>query len=1272
MPASTSSPPPQSDVSGLKTYANYDAVLPSSPEVERLTPVPASQQSTSGSPGDTTGSNHQTPGSNFTLESTNGMSSAEVEFMGVDSFGTFDNDFFEDREFNYFQEPVPPAAQDPVSATTINSRSGPSRVSTGLATLSSQLLSPELSDAPSPEAQHADVAADKVRFFSSAAMSRESTHGVGPGSLPGPTMAPPPGTMISSAHMSPNLSQTSAYRGAPQVQVESYTRGDSPARIQNVPNALQHKRSRTSQSSLHLAPDQGTSQEGSLEESHEVFHKQQDDAMPAQRGGLDPSSRQQLGSQPVMSLADREEFEQVKKTKEGVSRWLVTSQVGEEAPPPDDTEPRVQALRVADSRLRARSTAGGPRQLQADALGIEQGLRDAQDAQIPGPGELVEEMSDEEYEDNEYVDSDAEPAPPSIDGRLETEKATVEVPAIEEGMYAPDEASPWVDPISIPSHPDLPAQPGTSNDAMMRFLQRSRDIDNVSRVATWGTGAVRRLSDGDLEKVFGSGGLFSRLSISRERSRPNESESDKAEWRNFKQSVEQAALRLIPKRTTSTSRRKRSEPARPTTRDSIFQHGRQDSQTDLRDRKEGLGGPLRRISSSTKRSPKINTTAAVVGTTSIASLGGAGASMSSSNATSPTTAKKGALQIARERLSRHASQDGPNPNITNLLVQHGGPPVANLSTAALPPADEVASPLDEVDEDEKQLLSAPEKEEKAVAMNLTPRQEMIIPTFEGFKTHVRNVNPRLPPFLVERLGQEQLRRYKKLVEFKVKHAQVKASDSCASKDFCVERGQHVTYFPAKGVPQKDAKATSADDDEDEEAVADGVITDATFPPGVPMPPVKRLPAQFECPLCFQVKKLQKPSDWSKHVHEDLQPFTCTFPNCPDPKSFKRKADWVRHENERHRQLEWWRCTEEGCAHQCFRRDNFVQHLVREHKMPEPKAKPPTSANATASANGGAKKAVRGPAKGKPRGGTGGATTLPHPADVPPEEKVLLMVELCRHETPKHALEEPCRFCGNVCNSFKKLTVHLARHMEQIAIPVLDLVKVKDVTAETVVSPIESKIPQGNAGVDAYTGDAVGVGGYDPTLAALDRSQPPELPANFTPLQGTTGFHPPTYATMVPQVPSQWSTADPQIVSLSGVSASAYIPGTMAQQSWLPTSPMYGGERAVAPSYGMPSSHADGYDAIHRGVNPAMSNPAMAARGFAQGNGMIDAAEMERNLPPNPTFVNPGLSPAHQHAGGGMGYIQGPGGPTGYQARGTQGHQGQQHQQQQQQQYFGRY
>lgn len=64
-----------------------------------------------------------------------------------------------------------------------------------------------------------------------------------------------------------------------------------------------------------------------------------------------------------------------------------------------------------------------------------------------------------------------------------------------------------------------------------------------------------------------------------------------------------------------------------------------------------------------------------------------------------------------------------------------------------------------------------------------------------------------------------------------------------------------------------------------------------------------------------------------------------------------------------------------------------------------------------------------------------------------------LVARCRRDTTKQPKDEPCRFCGNICTSWKKLTVHLAKHMEQISMPILPLVDQKQISADTVISPV---------------------------------------------------------------------------------------------------------------------------------------------------------------------------------------------------------------------------
>lgn len=280
------------------------------------------------------------------------------------------------------------------------------------------------------------------------------------------------------------------------------------------------------------------------------------------------------------------------------------------------------------------------------------------------------------------------------------------------------------------------------------------------------------------------------------------------------------------------------------------------------------------------------------------------------------------------------------------MTQHGGPPMPMLASplADTEATKQTVQPGLAADDDD-------EDEQEAITMDLKVRTDPIIPNQEGFRTHARQLNPRLADFMVERIAQEQIRRYKRLLEFRVKHINVVQNKNCASGKFCLELGGEAMQLPPKaGNKDPDAPfigfqiTNPGEEDDDAELPSEGTVVAAQFPSGVPLPPVKRLPAEFECPLCFKVKKFYKPSDWTKHVHEDVQPFTCTFPNCQEPKSFKRKADWVRHENERHRQLENWTCNITDCNHTCYRKDNFVQHLVREHKIAEPKQRTGRASN----------------------------------------------------------------------------------------------------------------------------------------------------------------------------------------------------------------------------------------------------------------------------------------------------------------------------------------
>ncbi|KAI0142457.1 hypothetical protein F4776DRAFT_653618 [Hypoxylon sp. NC0597] len=273
--------------------------------------------------------------------------------------------------------------------------------------------------------------------------------------------------------------------------------------------------------------------------------------------------------------------------------------------------------------------------------------------------------------------------------------------------------------------------------------------------------------------------------------------------------------------------------------------------------------------------------------------------------------------------------------------------------------------------------------------------QSIIPTYEGFRQHILRLNPLIPEtstFLIDRIATHCVVRLKRLKDARTNHLDLVIKGSCPSRTLCLAMGGETLRLGVRGTLQWS----------DDDSSIDGPIKPRDFPRGIPMPPAASLPAELECHLCFRHKKLYKPSDWTKHVHEDLMPFTCTWESCREPKMFKRKADWVRHENEAHRHLEWWSCDVDDCRHICYRRDNFLKHLVREHRFPEP--------------------------------------TLSQAIGTRRRDPTWMALEQCHVETQSNPSTEPCRFCGKTFTAWKRLTIHLAKHMEYISLPILKLVE----------------------------------------------------------------------------------------------------------------------------------------------------------------------------------------------------------------------------------------
>ncbi|KAF1996731.1 hypothetical protein P154DRAFT_472297 [Amniculicola lignicola CBS 123094] len=718
------------------------------------------------------------------------------------------------------------------------------------------------------------------------------------------------------------------------------------------------------------------------------------------QAGLSPEDRDTMKDAWVPSLDEIADQRKKQEKNLEVHHWLSKSEVGSDA---GDTSPSAGFLKPITTRRRAKSTNDAQRHGFGPSLGlgVRTDFNHIDDSRIPGPGLYINEPSEiDEYEDYDDDDMGPDSPPAEVDIVASHADDSYFPPVIQDAEGdAVATVRPWHDaPMGVEATSSH-YQPPTSNAAIMRFRIRAKDVESASLAATVGS---RRLSESDIGSIRAAPGVIKAI----------EPDLKKAKERQRRPSFLES---ILPKRApTNLLKRKGSIPVQPPT-----------DATALEKAKDPIMEKPKRMGSwGRPKSPRLDT--------SVASLSrdlGAPSSPNLSATSGPWF--HGAKSVIKR--SRSRSDLGKGFGLAELMTQHGGPPMPML-----------ASPLAETEATKRSQQPSPagddddDDAQEAITMDLTVRSDPIIPNAEGFKTHARQLNPRLVDYMVERITQEQTRRYKRLLDFKIKHLNAVNNRSCPSGKFCPDLGGESKQLPPRA-GNKDSDApfigfqitAPGSSDDDGEPPPEGTVVSAQFPSGVPLPPVKRLPAEFECPLCFKVKKFYKPSDWTKHVHEDVQPFTCTFPNCGEPKSFKRKADWVRHENERHRQLENWTCQIGDCNHTCYRKDNFVQHLVREHKIAEPRAR---------TARGGNKDGDSGWPQGYPGAGKDG-------------EDIWSLVERCRRDTTKQPKDEPCRFCGNICNSWKKLTVHLAKHMEQISMPILPLVDQKQISADTVISPV---------------------------------------------------------------------------------------------------------------------------------------------------------------------------------------------------------------------------
>ena len=574
-----------------------------------------------------------------------------------------------------------------------------------------------------------------------------------------------------------------------------------------------------------------------------------------QRVGIAPQDRKRLGQAEVPSLVDQDRVRELDEELAKVRSWLEDSQLSS-----DHLSPTAHV----DRRGRAHSSPAPQPLFVEPSTGTAQPVDDivALDTQllsIPGPGAMLQVpedndedtfgLGDDQISLGESTTPPALPEPSSIERDLVTPD---DVATNEPSMGLHEFLEPWTDDADQIDSAHVKEQPQSSNAAMAVFMRKARDLETASLTATLGS---RRRSEADLKSLASQQGA-------------NASGPAEAPQSNL-------FRRYFPSRRHNGNAKKRKEGDERSI-------GPVSNLAPVRKESQGGLSPLKRVISR-PRTPRLDS-----GPEHQPNL----------NSTIGTRARK---TLSRMRSRSDLGNTGGQSALAEQWARQGGPPVPSLRSqetdaipvreqeSAYPQGLQSTSPDDGEGDDEG-------IQDAASSMPLQVGEAPTAADKDAFKSHIKKLNPRIAPYMLSRLTIEQDKRFHRLVESRTKHEVAVKTARCQTGDFCNDLGKGPKYPSAptgrgadSGAPifwVTSPKAIEEYTDHGEKA---------HFPAGIPIPPVSRLPAEFECPLCFQVKKILKPSDWTKHVNEDIQPFTCTFPDCSEAKSFKRKADWVRHE-----------------------------------------------------------------------------------------------------------------------------------------------------------------------------------------------------------------------------------------------------------------------------------------------------------------------------------------------------------------------------------------
>lgn len=281
--------------------------------------------------------------------------------------------------------------------------------------------------------------------------------------------------------------------------------------------------------------------------------------------------------------------------------------------------------------------------------------------------------------------------------------------------------------------------------------------------------------------------------------------------------------------------------------------------------------------------------------------------------------------------------------------------------------------------------------EKDAMWSLNRYLDIETPDDTGFRDHIVTLNPSLEmdaPYLINRLVDQQKTRYNHL--FTIQNRYLYNEQTTKKSDESTGSKEEIPFQDSPGVKLQVIAR--------HKATLSALAHYNNLDDPIPLPTNAHFTSLFQCYGCLKMQEKISPSTWKTHLLHDMEPFSCTWPSCLTPRTYKRAADWVRHEDNAHRNLGGYKCDFGDCSHTAKRREVFVDHLVEKHQLQIINSQPGDDSTTNA----------------------------------------WRRAENCQISLTKRPQDEPCRFCRKKFDSWKALQSHVKKHMEQIVCPLFPL------------------------------------------------------------------------------------------------------------------------------------------------------------------------------------------------------------------------------------------